>query len=142
MAAQIDQFYNDLRVNMTTIEEKLRSLKGKALEKADEAEPVIRQQIDFVQKKIDERKAAVEAAKAKVKEWGEAQKAATQKKIAEWKAKADAKSLQARADMADDYAIAMAVLASSAVDEAAKAALDALHAHYDVAASKVKQSVR
>jgi hypothetical protein len=142
VAAQIDQFYNDLRVNMTMIEEKLRSLKGKTLEKADEAEPMIRQQIDFLQKKIDERKAAVEAARAKVKEWGEAQKGATQKKIAEWKAKVDAKSLQARADMADDYAIAMAVLASSAVDEAAKAALDALHAHYDVAGSKVKQSVR
>lgn len=142
MASQIDRFYNDLRINMAPIEEKLQSLKGKALGKVDEAEPVIRQQIDFVQKKIAERKAAVEAARAKVKEWGEAQKATTQKKIAEWKAEADLKSLQARAKMADDYAIAMVVLASSAVDEAAKAALDALHAHYDAEAAKVKQSVR
>jgi len=60
--------------------------------------------LDSVQKKIDESNAAVEAAKVKVNEWAESQKAAAQNKIAEWKAKGDAKSLQLRADIAEGYA--------------------------------------
>ena len=46
-----------------------------------------------------------------------------------------------RADMADAYANAMSTVASSAVDEAAKAALEALLARFDAEASKLKRAV-
>ncbi len=82
-----------------------------------------------------------EAAKAKVNEWVKVENATGPSKIAEWKAKGDAKSLQARADLADDYAEAMSVIASSAVENAAQAALEALLAHYDVEACKVAHPV-
>ena len=142
MSEQIDKFCDDLRVNMTMIDDKLRALKARARGKTNEAENAVRQQMDSIQKKIDKSNATVKAAKAKVDEWAKAQKAAAQNKIAEWKAEGDAKRLQARADMADDYAKAMSAIASSAVDEAAKAALEALLAHYDVAAAKVVRAVR
>lgn len=142
MSEQIDKFCDDLRVNMTMIDDKLRALKARARGKTNEAENAVRQQMDSIQKKIDKSNATVKAAKAKVAEWAKAQKAAAQNKIAEWKAEGDAKRLQARADMADDYAKAMSAIASSAVDEAAKAALEALLAHYDVAAAKVARAVR
>lgn len=73
----------------------------------------------------------------KINEWAESQKAAAQNKIAEWKAKGDAKSLQLRADIAEGYAKAMSVIATSAVEKAAKASLEALLAHYDVEISKL-----
>ena len=142
MSEQIDKFCDDLRVNMTMIDDKLRALKARARGKTNEAENAVRQQMDSIQKKIDKSNATVKAAKAKVAEWAKAQKAAAQNKIAEWKAEGDAKRLQARADMADDCAKAMSAIASSAVDEAAKAALEALLAHYDVAAAKVARAVR
>jgi hypothetical protein len=142
MSAQIEKFCSDLRVNMTMIDEKLQALKAKAAGKADEAEHAARQQMDSLQKKIDESHATVAAAEAKAKEWVEAQKSAAQSKIAEWKSKGDEKSLQARADLADTYAKGMSVIASSAVNKAAKAALESLVAHYDVAASKVARAVR
>jgi hypothetical protein len=142
MSAQIDKFCDDLRVNMTMIDDKLKALKAKTAGKADEAEHAARQQMDSLQKKIDESHAVVVAAEAKAKEWIDAQKGAAQSKIAEWKAKGDAKSLEARADLADAYAKATSVIASSAVNKAAKAALESLVAHYDVAASKVKGAVR
>ena len=142
MSEQIDKFCDDLRVNMTMIDDKLRALKARAGGKTNEAENAVRQQMDSIQKKIDKSNATVKAAKAKVAEWAKALKAAAQNKIAEWKAEGDAKRLQARADMADDYAKAMSAIASSAVDEAAKAALEALLAHYDVAAAKVARAVR
>lgn len=140
MSEQIDKFCSDLRTNMTMIESKLQALKAKAAGKADEAERTVRQEMDSIQKKIDESKAAVEAAKAKVNEWADAQKTATLSKIAEWKAKGDEKSLQVHADLADHYAKATSAIASSAVQKAAKAALEALLAHYDLAASKFKKA--
>ena len=141
MSTQIDQFCDDLRINMTMIDENLRVVKAKALGKADEAERAVRQQMEVLQKKIDTTKAAVEAAKPKIDKWVEAQKTVAQSKIAEWKAKGDEKSLQLRSDMANSYANAMSVIASSAVDEAAKAALEAWLARYDVEASRLKRSI-
>lgn len=142
MSTQIDKFCSDLRLNLTMVDDKLQALKAKATDKADEAESAARQQMDALQKKIDEGHAAVAAAEAKIKEWVEAQKSEAQSKIAEWKSKGDEKSLRARADLADAYAKAMSVIASSAVNKAAKAALGALVAEYDVATSKVARAVR
>ena len=93
MSTQIDQFCEDLRVNMTMIDDNLRAVKAKAVGTADEAERAARQQMDSLQKKIDAAKAAVEAAKPKINKWVEAQKTTAQSKIAEWKAKGDQKSL-------------------------------------------------
>ena len=142
MSAQIDRFCNDLRINLTMIEDKLRALKAKAVGKADEAERAVRQQMDTIEKKIEENRSTVDAAEANVNEWVREQKATAQNKISEWKAKGDAKALQARADLADAYAKAMSVIASSAVDNAAKAALEAVLAHYDAEASKLTHEVR
>ena len=51
MSTQIDQFCEDLRVNMTMIDDNLRAVRTKALGKADEAERAARQQMDFPPKK-------------------------------------------------------------------------------------------
>ena len=140
MSTQIDKFCEDLRTNMTMIDDNLRAVKAKAVGTADEAERAARQQVDFLKKKIDAAKASVEAAEPKINKWIEAQKTTAQSKIAEWKAHGDQKSLQMRADMADAYANAMSVVASSAVDEAAKAALEALLARFDAEASRFKRA--
>ena len=110
MSAQLDKFCSDLRINLKMLDDKLQALNAKARGKADQAEHAVREQMDSVQKKLDKSKTAVEAAKAKANEWAKAQKAAALNKIAEWKAKGDAKNLQARADLADDYAKAMSVM--------------------------------
>ena len=141
MNTQIDQFCDDLRINMSMIDDNLRVIKSKAQGKADEAERAVRQQMETLQKKIDTAKASVEAAKPKINKWVEAQKSTAQSKIAEWKAKGDQKSLEMRADMAEAYANAASTVASSAVDEAAKAALEALLARFDAEASQLKRAV-
>jgi len=141
MNPRIDQFCTDLRVSLQSIDDKFQALKSKAQGKADEAERAVREQMNAIQKKLDKSRAEVEAARAKVKDWVKAQESSAQNKIAEWKAKGDAKNLQARADLADDYAKAMSTIASAAVEEAAKAALEAVHAHYDVEASKMAHAI-
>jgi len=142
MGAHLDKLRDDLRANMSMIDEKLQALKAKTGGKVDEAKQVIHQHLDSVQKKIDQSSAAVEAAKTKANEWAKTQNADAKKKIAEWKAKGDAKSLQAHADLADGYSKAMSVIAPSAVDKAVKAELEAWLAHCDIEASKLTQPVR
>ncbi len=139
---EIDRFSNDLRANTAAIDDKLQAVNRKIKGKADDAERAVRQQMELFQKEIDGRNAVAEAAKSKVNEWIQIQKTAALSKIAEWKAKGDAKNLQARADLADEYAAAMSVIAIAAVENAAKASLEALLAHYDAAASKLARAVR
>lgn len=142
MGAHLEKLRDDLRADMSMIDEKIQALKAKTGGKVDEAERAIHQHLDLVQKKIDQSAAAVEAAKTKANEWAKTQNAEAKKKIAEWKAKGDAKSLQARADLADAYAKGMSAIASSAVDKAVKAELEAWLAHRDIEASKLAQHAR
>jgi len=142
MGALLEKLRDDLRANMSMIDEKLQAVKAKTGGKVDEAERAIHQHLDSVKKKIDQSATAVEAAKTKANEWAKTQNAEAKKKIAEWKAKGDAKSLQAHADLADAYAKAMSVIASSAVDKAVKAELEAWLAHCDIEASKLAQGAR
>ena len=92
MGAHLEKLRDDLRADMSMIDEKIQALKAKTGGKVDEAERAIHQHLDLVQKKIDQGAAAVEAAKTKANEWAKTQNAEAKKKIAEWKAKGDAKS--------------------------------------------------
>jgi hypothetical protein len=60
-----------------------------------------------------------------VKKWVDDFKAASNEKIAEWKDKREKAKLQSRAENAERYAVAAAVVALAAVDEAEQAALEA-----------------
>jgi hypothetical protein len=73
----------------------------------------------------------VETAQADVKKWVDEFKLASNEKIAEWKAKREKAKLQSRAENAERYAVAAAVIALAAVDEAEQAALEAWLARKD-----------
>ena len=66
-----------------------------------------------------------------MKKWVEARKVETKDKIAEWKSKRDTKKLQARANMADQYAAAARTVAAAAVDEAERASVKSWLANWD-----------
>jgi hypothetical protein len=71
-----------------------------------------------------------------VKAWVEEKKTATSEKIAAWKAQHDVKKLAAYADSAEDYAVASIQLAAAAVDEAERAAVEAVVARMDADAEQ------
>jgi hypothetical protein len=66
-----------------------------------------------------------------VKAWAQGKKAVTGDKIAEWKAGLQVKKLTARADDAESYAVAEMEIAAAAVDEAERAAIEAVVARID-----------
>ncbi len=69
---------------------------------------------------------------ADIKKWVEERKATTSEKIAEWKTKRVMAKLQSRADGAERYAAAAALVASAALDEAEQASVEAWLARKDV----------
>ena len=131
MSERIDQFCENLRIKLTSIDKKMQQLKAKIDSKAQTAEQEVRIQLDAVKKRLKQDRTKLETAQADVKKWVDEFKFASNEKISEWKAKRERAKLQIRAEIAERYAVAAAVLALTAVDEAEHAALEAWLARKD-----------
>jgi len=131
MGQRIDQFCEDLQLKLSNIDSRFDSLKAKIDGKNQQAEQAVRSHLGEVQTRIEQDRAKVSTAQAKVKNWAEGRKIATTDKIAEWKAKRETAKLQNRADDAEAYAAAALAIALAAVDDAEQAALDAWLARHD-----------
>ena len=131
MSERIDQFCENLRIKLTSIDKKMQELKAKIDSKAQTAEQEVRTQLDAVKKRLAQDRTKVETAQADVKKWVDEVKLASNEKIAEWKDKREKAKLQSRAENAERYAVAAAIVALAAVDEAEQAALEAWLARKD-----------
>ena len=89
MGERIDQFCENLRIKLTSIDNNMNSLKAKIDGKARTAEQDVRTHLDGVKKRIEQERTKVSAAQADIKKWVEERKATTSDKIAEWKTKLD-----------------------------------------------------
>jgi hypothetical protein len=140
MGQRIDQFCENLRQKLTMTDSGLDGLKAKIDSKATHVEQDVQSHLERVNKRIEQGRAKVSAAQANMKNWAEQRKAATNEKIAEWKAKRELGKLQGRADDAEGYAAAAIDVAVAAVDEAEKASLEAWLARRDADNAKAKQA--
>ena len=131
MSERIDQFCENLRVKLTSIENSMEALKTGIDSRAQTAEQEVRTHLDVIKKRIDQERPKVTAAQADIKKWVEERKATTNQKIAEWKAKSEKARLKSWADFAESYARAAAATALAAVDEAEQASLEAWLARKD-----------
>ena len=131
MSERIDQFCENLRIKLTSLDKNIQQLKAKIDGKAQTAEQEIRTQLDAVKNRIAQDRTKLETAQADVKKWVDDLKLASNEKIAEWKAKREKAKLRSRADNAERYAVAAAFVALAAVDAAEQAALEAWLARKD-----------
>jgi light-regulated signal transduction histidine kinase (bacteriophytochrome) len=131
MGERIDQFCENLRVKLTSVDNNMESLKAKIDSKARTAEQDVQSHLDSVKKRLEQDRTKVAAAQADIKKWVDQRKATASERIAEWKAKREVAKLQGRADGAENYAAAAAVVALAAVDEAEQASLEAWLARKD-----------
>jgi hypothetical protein len=136
MGERIDQFCENLRIKLTSIDKNMQALKAKIDSKAQTAEQDARTNLDAVKKRIEQDRVKVTAAQSDLKKWVEERKAATNAKIAEWKTKGEMAMLQSRANNAERYATAAAVVALAAVDEAEQASLEAWLARKDAVSAQ------
>jgi hypothetical protein len=138
MSERIDQFCETLRSKLTSIDGNMQALKAKIDSKAQNAEQEARAQLDAVKKRVEQERAKLTTAQNDMQKWLEEHKAMTDEKIAEWKAKHEKAKLQGRADNAQRYAAAAAVVAIAAADEAEKASLEAWLARKDADSAHTK----
>ena len=131
MSERIDQFCENIRVKLTSIEGNMHALKTKIDNKAQTAEQEIRARLDAVKKRVDQERPKLAAAQADIKKWVEERKATTNQKVAEWKAKSEQARLKSWAEFAESYAGAAATVAAAALDEAEQASLEAWLARKD-----------
>src|SRR5215469_10104933 len=125
MAERIDNFCENLRIRLTSIDNEMRSLKTTIDGKLKTAGQDVETQLKAVKKRIEQDRAKVTVAQNDIKKWVEERKSATREKVAEWNAKLEKTKLQSRADSAERYAAGAAVVALAAVDQAQEAALEA-----------------
>ncbi len=140
MSERIDQFCENLRIKLTSIDNNMRSLKAKIDSKARTAEQDVQSHLDSVKKRVEQEGTKVTAAQADIKKWADERKATAGEKIADWKAKLEVAKLQGRADVAERYAAAAAVVASAAVDEVEQASLEAWLARKDADGAKAAKA--
>jgi hypothetical protein len=131
MSERIDQFCENLRTKLTSIDKSMQGLKAKIDSKAQTAEQEVRTRLKTVKKRIEQDRTKLQTAQADIKKCVDDFKAAGNEKIVEWKVKRDEAKLRIRAEIAERYAVAAAVVALTAVDEAEQAALEAWLARKD-----------
>jgi hypothetical protein len=132
----LNQFAEDVRARLASIDTGLKSLKTKVDGDAKRAEAEARNQLEKVSADLAASKPKLAAAEALMTQWVEAQKTATTQKVADWKATEDFGKLQARAAQAERYAAAARDVAVAAITSAHQAALEAYLANNDACTAR------
>jgi hypothetical protein len=140
MSERIDQFCENLRVKLRSIENNMQALKSKIDARARTAEQDVRNELEGIKKRMEQDRAKVAVAQADTKKWLEECRTATNEKIAEWKAKSEKARLQSRADIGEKYALGAAVVALEAISQAQQASLEAWLARKDAETAKTTQA--
>src|SRR5260370_10414054 len=131
MSEKFDNFCSDLRTKINDADKRIKDLKAGVASTSEKAKLEAKAQLAALENKAKEQKARTAAAEAKVKSWVEEKKTMTQEKIAQWKEQRDVKRLGARADLSEHYAVTAMEIAAAAVDEAERAAVEAVVARMD-----------
>jgi hypothetical protein len=138
MNEKIDSFCKELRAKLDGVDKRIKDLKAGAKGATEKAKIEAKAQLAALENRAKDQRAKVQAAEAKTKAWIEEKKTATSEKIAAWKTQRDVKKLAAHADSTEDYAVASMQLAAAAVDEAERAAVEAVVARMDADAAQTQ----
>ena len=131
MSAKVDKFCNDLHDRLNAIEARVESAKANVEALPGKADKAVRDKVNEARAKVQAHKDRAAKARADLKAWGEQKKAETEATVRDWKARHEARKLDARAERAEAYADAAVAVALATVDEAEEAIFDAVAARMD-----------
>jgi hypothetical protein len=135
MSERIGRLCDELRIKLHGMDRRLEALKSNGMATFDQSQDVLESQLDRVEQRIYDNRVTVEAANIRVKTWLAEKRAGSAAGEALWTDRHETHLLEARADDAEAYAIAVFELAAAAADEAALAVLQALLARNDADAA-------
>jgi hypothetical protein len=131
MSERIGRLCDELRIKLHGMDRRLEVLKSNGAATFDQSQDVLESQLDRVEQRIYDNRVTVEAANIRVKTWLAEKRAGSVPGAALWRERHESHLLEARADDAEAYAIAVFELAAAAADEAALAVLQAILARND-----------
>jgi uncharacterized protein YaiL (DUF2058 family) len=122
----VDQFCDRLRDRLNAIEGRVESVKASIQAFPGQAEKALRDKLETARTGLQAQKERIEQTRANLKAWAQQKMVETREAVGEWKAKREAKKLNARADRAEAYAADALALALVSIGEAEEAVLDAV----------------
>jgi uncharacterized phage infection (PIP) family protein YhgE len=136
MNEKIESFTKELRTKLDGVDKRLKDLTANAKGATEKAKAEAKAQLAALESRAKEQHARVQSAEEETKAWLQEKKTATSEKIAAWKAQRDVKKLAGHADSTEHYAVASMRLAAAAVDEAERAAVEAVVTRMDADAAQ------
>ena len=131
MSERIERFCDNLRVKLTSVDDRIASLKAGL----DSATARTKDDIDFQLNKakadLEAHKREAEQVQVRLQDLLEEKKAQTEANIGEWVRDREVEKMEARAQLTEDYAAEQVWLATVAVEEAELATLEALAARIE-----------
>ena len=137
MNIKIEAFVQELRAKLDGIDKRMKGLDASTKGATAKAQDEAKVQLAMLESRVRGHRAKVQSAEAKTKAWLDEKRAATAEKIAAWRAKHDAKTLTFYANSAEDYAMATMQVVALAIDEAERAAVQAVVARMDADAAQM-----
>lgn len=131
MSERICRLCDELRIKLHGMDRRLEVLKSNGVATFDQSQEVLESQVDRVQQRIYDNRVTVEAANVRVKTWLTQKKGGSVAGEGRWTVRHKTHLLEARANEAEEYAIAVFELAAAAADEATLAVLQAILARND-----------
>jgi hypothetical protein len=142
MANHVDQFCADICVTLSIIDATVVRVETLIEDKAKSTEQDVRERMAVVEKRIEQGRAKVAAARAALERWTVDESPEASMKVAEWKTKRDTSKLHAHADRHEARAAAVIDVAVAAMDDAERAVLGALLARKEAISIQVRQAER
>jgi hypothetical protein len=143
MSARVDQFCDNLKDRLHTLEDQLAMLRTNVQKLPKQGEQALQKCLADARSKIEAEKKKVEQAQANLKARADKKISQAKDTINQWKAKGELSMLNARADLAEQYAADAVFVAVAALSDAEEAIVDAVIARNDaVEAEKPAAAVR
>ena len=136
MSEKIDQFCENLRVQLTNVENYLAKVSENIKSAPQEAQAAIQAKIDGAKAQHEQNMQKLSDAKAKLEERVQEKKSEVEGQIQEWKTNREISKLESRADKAEIYAVAAIEFAAAATAEADLATLEAIVARMEAEEAK------
>ena len=128
MSEKIDQFCENLRVQLNNVESQLTKVAENVKAAPQQAADAVRATIDAAKLQHEQNMQKLADARAKLDERSQAKKEEVAGQIEQWKTNREIDKLERRADDAEFYAVAVIEFAAAAVAEADLATLEAIEA--------------
>jgi hypothetical protein len=140
MSERIGRLCDELRIKLHGMDRRLEVLKSNGMATFDQSQEALESQLDRVEQRIYDNRVTVEAANVRVKTWLTEKKAGSVAGEDRWTARHKTHLLEARAEDAEEYAVAVFELAAAAADEATLAVLQAILARNDADVAVLRET--